>query len=150
LVARANVYLSVRPDANQVAGGQSKQLITRREVADLYNSRSRITRRLVERLRQMPGGYGQFRRLGLLGHPPGEPAWHSSPIDALLAALRPWSLKQVRTHFGRLQRDGFLTAIREHGNGPWRYRLPEELAAVSSPFRSLPRIERMAAGQVPA
>lgn len=161
MVARANVYLTIGSGRNQAAAGGRdddrnqpsgvcKQLITRREVADLGNTRSRTVRRLVEHLRHAPSGYERFRRLGLLGHPPGEPVWRSCSIDALLAALRPWSLKQVRTHFGRLQRDGFLTAVRDRGNGPWRYRLPEELATSSSPFRSLPRIERMAAGQVPA
>jgi hypothetical protein len=49
----------------------------------------------------------------------------------------------VRTHFDRLRRDKLITAERDHGNGPWRYELPEELTESPSPFNTLPPAQEL-------
>ena len=154
MVNRANVYLAARSgearrcgspllgrgydEVDHESGQPGKELVTRREVADLGNVRSGMVRRLVEYLHQGADGYQWYCRMGLVRRPPDRNAWSTATPASLAANLRPWSLKQVRTHFDRLRREGLITAEREHGNGPWRYELPEELTDASSPFRDLP------------
>ncbi len=120
-----------------------KELISRREVADLGNVRSRLVRQLVEWLKQGAGGYEWYCRMGLVHEPPDRDAWLTASVASLVANLRPWSVKQVRTHFDRLHRDGLITAEREHENGPWRYELPEEFSDSLNPFHDLPPVTQL-------
>jgi hypothetical protein len=83
--------------------------------------------------------------MGLIRRPQQRDAWRTLEIEALLGHLRPWSAKQVRTHFDQLHRTGMITAVREHSNGPWRYRLPEEFAMRSTAFSGLPNLQEIAA-----
>ena len=80
-----------------------------------------MVRRLVDYLRQGADGYEWYCRMGPGRRPPHRAAWDTASLDSLAANLRPWSVKQVRTHFDRLRRAGLITAEREVGNGPWRY-----------------------------
>lgn len=154
MVRRANVYLSVMLAANSDAqnfvgvdgadahsGRPPRELITRREVADLGNVHSRVVRRLITCLQRQPDGYEQFGRLGLVRRPPARDRWTSEPLESLVSCLRGWSVKQVRSHFDQLHRAGLISAERRQANGPWLYRLPEELTNRSMPFRALPTAE---------
>lgn len=159
MVNRANVYLAAKSgevrrcgspflgrehdEVDRENGRPGKELITRREVADLGNVRSGMVRRLVEYLHQGADGYEWYCRMGLVRRPPDRDAWSTASPASLAANVRPWSVKQVRTHFDRLRRDGLITAEQEHRNGPWRYELPEELIDASSPFHDLPPVARL-------
>jgi hypothetical protein len=160
MVGRANVYLTIKYGADQSPGnpfandddsihpdGRSvRELVTRREVSDLGNVRSRMVRRLVEFLLRQPDGYEHFLRLGFVRRPPDREVWRRAGVDDLIGYLRTWSAKQVRTHFEQLRRVGMITAEREHGNGAWQYALPEELRSRSSVFRGLPSAADLAGG----
>ncbi|MGO8752735.1 MAG: hypothetical protein ACLQNE_42885 [Thermoguttaceae bacterium] len=160
MVSRANLYTIVKYGADRdglspfpadgpdgrfdIRGDRPpRELITRRELADLGNLRSRAVRRLVEYLQQRPDGYERFGRMGLVRHPPRRDDWARASRGSLTSRLRPWSVKQVRTHFDQLRRAGLVTAERDQANGPWHYRLPEELAGSSSIFRRLPTAEAL-------
>ncbi|MCY2994715.1 MAG: hypothetical protein NTY19_43670 [Planctomycetota bacterium] len=159
MVGRANVYLAARSgeihrNGTPLPGGEfdhihdddehpRKELITRREVADLGNVESGLVRRLVTYLHQDVNGYEWYRRMGTARRPPNRSAWLASPVDLLAANLLGWSVKRVRSHFDRLQRDGLIAAERDHGNGPWRYALPEELSDASFPFHRFPQLTRL-------
>ena len=157
MVDRANVYLAVKYGAgsNNPFGSDDstmnqgerpgRELVTRREVSDLGNIRSRMVRQLIVFLHRQPGGYDSFRRMGLVRRPPERDVWQRAEVNGLIGCLRPWSSKQVRTHFEQLCRAGMITAERERGNGPWRYRLPENLTVRSNVFGGLPRIQAPAA-----
>jgi hypothetical protein len=158
MVSRANVYMSVKfgdysdsrnpfresgEESDPVANRSGRELITRREVADLGNVHSRLVRRLIEFLRRRPDGYKRFLAMGVVRRPPNRNAWRAVDIDELIGYLRRWSAKQVRTHFGRLCSAGMISAERDHGNGPWRYVLPEELNGQRSVFRGLPTAQEL-------
>ena len=157
MVRRANVFLAVKygggsgnPFSDGVlAEGNAprppRELVTRREVSDLGNIRSRMVRRLVEFLQRQPDGHECFRRMGLVRRPPDRNAWRQADVNALIACLRPWTYKQVRTHFDLLRRAGMLTADREQSNGPWRYELPEELTNRPTAFEGLPSVQEITA-----
>lgn len=155
MVSRANVYMAIRSghvhrhghlllgldeDAQDDGEGARQEHITRREVADLGNVRSGMIHRMLDHLHQGDDGCEWYCRMGLVRRPTDPNAWPTASVDSLVANLRSWSVKQVRTHFDRLRRDGLITAERDHGNGPWRYELPEELTDASCPFRSLPPV----------
>ena len=158
MVSRANVYMDVRRTvgSNNPFGGSAmpaddsqrppRELVTRKEVADLGNTRSRTVRQMIVFLKRQPDGYQRFRRMGLARRPPDQEAWRGAEVEALIAYLRPWSVKQVRTHFEQLRRTGMIAAEREHTNGPWRYKLPEELGRRSSAFAWLPGVQEITAG----
>jgi hypothetical protein len=152
MVARANVYLQLKiselnADDNpfrvsgfgmplRSQGGQG--LVTRREIADLGNVRSRLVRQLVEYIRRRSDGYERFHRMGLVRQPLPRAHWHGNDIATLIDCLRPWTAKQVRTHFDQLRRDGMLAAERQTPNGPWMYTLPEELLGQHRAYSRLP------------
>lgn len=160
MLNRANVYLEVKygPDLADRNPFQTdddfrsqgdrerpgRPLVTRREIADLGNVRSGMVRRLIGYLQRRNGGYQLFGRLGLVRRPPGEGDWASGPTERLASILRPWTVKQTRTSFGRLHRLGLITAERDPPNGPWRYMLPEEFTGVLNPYRHLPPADRLA------
>ena len=157
MVSRANVYMAVKygtGNDNPFDGDYSamdrgeragRELVTRREVSDLGNIRSRMVRQLIEFLLRQPDGYERFRRMGFVRRPPERNAWQRVGINALVTYLRPWSAKQLRTHFEQLRRASVITAERKHGNGPWQYTLPENLTVRSNAFGGLPRIQAPAA-----
>jgi hypothetical protein len=150
MAGRANVFLAVKcgvGSSNPFASGDPvvddaqrppRELVTRREVSDLGNVRSRMVWQLVEFLQSQPDGFERFCRMGLVRRPPDHEAWRRAEVGDLVACLRSWSAKQVRTHFDLLCRTGMLTAEWEHPNGPWRYGLPEELTIRSTAFGGLP------------
>lgn len=151
MVSRANVYLSVKCGAaqegrspfpagpNDIQGERPpRELITRREIADIGHIHSGIVRRLIAFLQHQADGYERFRRMGLVRRPPEREAWRGAEVDTLIPCLRPWSSKQVRTHFDELRRSGMITAEREDANGPWRYALPEELRHRGGSYHWLP------------
>jgi len=156
MVSRANVYLGVKygndssernpfyePEQShlrQTADARTPlPLITRREIADLGNTRSGVVRRFIEYLKRVDDGYDRYARLGLSADTPDPSIWRQLPVASLASLLRSWSVKQVRTHFDRLQQSGLIEAERLQANGPWLYALPEELAATGNGFRQLPR-----------
>ena len=161
MVDRANIFLRAKyaePHAQDnpfnVDGADSppgsatnRDLITRREIADLGNVRSRLIRQLVEFMRRRNDGYERFRRMGLVRHPPPRDLWRNVDAAVLANCLRPWTAKQVRTHFDQLRRSGMITAEREVANGPWRYALPEELEGRRGAYRRLPTAAELIARQ---
>jgi hypothetical protein len=161
MVNRANAFLQAKyaepyaqdnpfntDGADSPPGNRAnRELITRREVADLGNIRSRLVRRLVEFVRRRTDGYQRFRRMGLVRQPPPRDRWPNADTAALVNCLRPWSAKQVRAHFDQLRRNGLITAERETANGPWRYALPEELQSRHGGYRRLPTAAELAVRQ---
>ncbi|NLF71273.1 MAG: hypothetical protein GX575_19760 [Candidatus Anammoximicrobium sp.] len=162
MINRANVYLSVRYGHSQNSlteaevekldyldkyGGHParRDLITRRELADIGNVRSVTVIGLVEQLQRSRRGRDSFLRMGIVDAQVSERVWRRSSARELARRLRPWSAKQVRAHFDRLRRDGLITAERDSANGPWRFAVPEGIADGSSPFADLPTAEQLAA-----
>jgi hypothetical protein len=154
MIDRANVYLGVKygddssafnpfytaaePPAWRSSETPAPQrLITRKEIADLGNTRSATVRRLIEFL-QRTNKYDVYGRMGFSGATPKRQNWQRRSVETLTAPLLTWSVKQVRTHFGQMQKSGLVVAERDQANGPWMYALPEELTQISSPFRDLP------------
>lgn len=146
MVQRANVYLKVRAakeaDQQPQLGSHDTppdRRITRRELADLGNVRGRTVRTLVQDLYAMgEQGLAGFKLLGTNRRLRDTDTWPASVPEALAGLLLEWSVKQVRTHFGRLHDDGFITGSRSSDNQPWVYQLPEALEFSDSPFKSLP------------
>lgn len=162
MLSRANVYLNVKygheyAQSNPLRAtefeyecleqkkSRDRELITRRELADLGNVNSATVRKLVEFLQTVADGYDQFEKLGLARRPPLKSEWKQLPSQSLAQLLRPWSIKQIRTRFDILRRQGLITAERDHANGPWRYDLPEELSAGGSMFADLPSAQELQA-----
>ena len=114
-----------------------------REIADLGNTRSGTVRRLVEYVSRLRDGYDLFVKMGLTRGAPNRNDWSARSADDLTRMLRPWSAKQVRTHFDRLRQANLITAERDPTNGPWRYALPEQFCGIDSPFRHLPSPEEL-------
>jgi len=159
MVNRANVYLAAKwhsyddflapsgsdDPAYESAGERPpRELITRREIADLGNLGSRVLRRLVASVVGRQDGYEHFTRLGLVRHPPARDHWSAETPERLTRLLRSWTAKQVRLHFGKLHREGMISAERRQANGPRYYQLPEELINRSSGFRGLPTAAQLA------
>ena len=163
MVNRANVFLQAKyaePNAQDnpfnvdgtdspPGSGANRDLITRCEVANLGNVHSRLIRQLVEFVRRRNDGYERFQRRGLMRRPPPRDGWRNVEAAALAECLRPWTAKQVRTHFDQLRRNGMITAERETANGPWRYALPEELQGRRDTHRRLPTTAELIARQPP-
>jgi len=162
MLSRANVYLKVKYGHDQELENplratafeyeclerqktRDRELITRRELADLGNVNSTTVRKLVEFLKTVSDGNDQFGKLGLVRRPPTKNEWRRLPPRSLIQLLRPWSTKQIRTHFDGLRRQGLITAERDHSNGPWRYELPEELSVNGSTFANLPSAQELEA-----
>ena len=155
MMNRANVYLAVkhsgdrgnpfwRPDDDGYRRSRESSLkrdaITRRELADLGNVRSRMLESLIEYLQRVDAGHAQYLRMGCVGEPIAEPNWRRSRPRELARRLKPWSIKQVRTRFDRLYQRGLITAERPQANGPIHYEIPEELSNVRSPYARLPSV----------
>lgn len=160
MINRVNVYLDVMYGPDQttenpfqadeyyesdraMAERRGRPLVTRREIADLGNTHSGTVRRLIEHLQRRRDGYELFRTMGLARRPPGPGDWTGFPASRLAGLLRPWTEKQTRTHFERLQKAGLITAERQPSNGPWRYLLPEEFSAAGAAFRDMPPVDEL-------
>jgi hypothetical protein len=100
-------------------------------------------------VRRRNDGYERFQRMGLMRRPPPRDRWRNVEAAAIAGCLRPWTAKQVRTHFDQLRRTGMITAEREAANGPWRYALPEELQGRRDAYRRLPTAAELIARQSP-
>mgnify|MGYP002626140986 CR=1 FL=1 len=158
MVNRANVYLAIKfgQDAEnpfppserdhrrlRQDGGCRGELVTRREIADLGNTNSKLVWELVVHLKQKEGGIDDCTKLGLIRRRPSVTHWRDSDARSLARQLRGWSAKQVRTQFERLHREGLITAERTADNGPWWYALPEQLTAAKPAFANLPDVGRV-------
>jgi hypothetical protein len=160
MLSRANVYLKIKYGHDYSANNplrateyeydnlersksRDRELITRRELADLGNINCATVLKLIEFLKTINDGYDQFGRLGLVRRLPPKSEWRRLPPKSLARLLRPWSMKQIRTHFDVLRRQGLITAERDQASGPWRYELPEELLANGSSFADLPTAQEL-------
>lgn len=155
MINRANVYLSVKSGSDRRnpfrvededgyrrsrSSSLKRDAITRRELADLGNVNSRLVVTLIDYLQNSGDGHARYRQLGCTGEPIPERNWKRLTARELARRLKSWSVKQVRTHFDRLQQRGLVTADRERANGPLRYQMPEELENVGSPYPQLPTV----------
>ncbi len=133
MMNRANVYLSVKLSGDRgnpfwVAdedgyprsreSSLKRDAITRRELADLGNVNSRLVLTLIDYLRRTEAGYARYFEMGSTGEPIQERNWQRLSARELARRLKGWSVKQVRTHFDRLQQRGLVTADRDRANGP--------------------------------
>ena len=158
MMNRANVYLSVKLSGDRgnpfwVAdedgyprsreSSLKRDAITRRELADLGNVNSRLVLTLIDYLRRTEAGYARYFEMGSTGEPIQERNWQRLSARELARRLKGWSVKQVRTHFDRLQQRGLVTAERDRANGPLYYQIPEELANVGSPYLQLPTVRTL-------
>lgn len=147
MVARANVYIKNR-DAieakpkppTEAPLASSDRRITRRELADLGNPSSHTIKELLAELHRMgPEGLDDFKKLGTKHGLHKEWQWPPTAPETLPNLLHEWSPKQVRTHFERLLKEGFITGSKTAGNQSWVYQLPEAMSKPDSPFKSLPK-----------
>jgi hypothetical protein len=158
MIRRANVYLSVKlgsdrrnpfriedDDGYRLSRSSSlkRDAITRRELADLGNVNSRLVVTLIEYLQRTETGYSGYLQMGCTRESIPERNWKRLPARELARRLKSWSVKQVRTHFDRLQQLGLVTAEREQANGPLHYEIPEELENVRSPYSQLPTVRSL-------
>ena len=158
MINRTNVYLSVKlgrdrgnpfrvADEDGYRRSRSNSLkrdaITRRELADLGNVNSRLVQSLIDYLQNADEGYARYLQMGCTGAPVPERNWKRVPARDLSRRLKGWSVKQVRTHFDRLQKRELVTAERERANGPLHYQFPEELENVGSPYSQLPTVRTL-------
>lgn len=146
MVQRANVY-SASCCGDPLRTTQSRH-VTRREIAELGNTRGRIVQELIEALLASDVGFEKFKTLGTSRKLDDRLEWPTRDTKTLADLLLGWSPKQVRTHFERLLAQGIITGFRSSNNQPWVYALPESLADAASPFRSLPK--NVLARQAPA
>ena len=167
MINRANIFLKLKDNAEFIYAHPSlcgyddpihrprrsrthQELVTRREIADLGNVRSRLIQQVVEFLRSARDGHDVFRRMGLVRRPPSERDFKRSETQTLTTMLRPWSQKQTRSHLDALHKAGLIDGEREPGNAPWQYRLPEALSTTLSSFRSLPPANELFAADGPS
>lgn len=160
MVNRANVFLELKqepefvhthpslsnfgdPIHRQRGSRTGHELVTRPEIADLGNIRSRLVREIVKYLRELPEGFENYTRMGLIRQSPPYSQFAETEIPRLTSILRSWSAKQVRTQFDALRKSGLISGEREAGNGPWQYRLPEQIELSASPFRCLPPVSEV-------
>jgi hypothetical protein len=160
MVRRTNVFLAMKTKSDEPkiartdAGtdeGQEQRTTTRREIADLGNTRGPTVKSLVEfLLRQGAEGLKKFCTIGTNRAIEKKEGWPSQDVQQLVRLLLPWGPKQVRTRFAHLQAQGLITAERAAANQPWIYRLPEALSSANSPFRSLPKPDDLERGAIAA
>ena len=165
MIRRANLYLkdrggvTVSPGAvDRGRGGltsiatprnESRETFRRapislRELADLGNVRSAMTRALISTALGTRD-VEVIQGLGLCKKVPGETDPASLREDEIARLLVAWTMKQVRKRFDRLRREGFVDAERiPPGNGAWVLHLPEALKPLPGEFQDLPTVERVA------
>jgi len=115
------------------------RMLTRTQLADLGNPRSRILKSFVEKL-LTDGNYAALQGLGVgVGHHEEHSRRSGVPNpESVISRLPTWSYKQVRTRFDRLHREGLLQAQRPRANGAMSYILPEEFQTARTQFAVLP------------
>lgn len=113
-------------------------VITRREVVDLGNPRSRTCKDLLQHVLVRYGFTNpELHVLGLTRKPDlARMVRLDLAINELRDCLITWTIKQVRTHFHRLYLDGLLTG--DKVDGRWKYRLPEALKTGRTNWTHLP------------
>ncbi len=103
MVTRSNVFLQAKySECNAednpfrangfglpLGSSSNRSIITRREIADLGNLRSRLVRQLVEYVRRRGDGYERFQRMGLLRQPPPRERWQTSAVATLIDQSAP-------------------------------------------------------------
>ena len=158
MVGRTNEYLRMlhceakAPTARSDDASYQPRQVTRKVLTDLGSIHSQAVRQLVRFLLKQTKGFQSFRKLGLLPGWPQESDWQAIQRDAankkpkeinrlpgvqkLLAALKPWTEKQVRTRFHRQYKDGTIDGDKK-GSGPWIYAVPETLIPGRSAFHNL-------------
>ncbi len=155
MIARANAYIksisgSAQNKPTPLAGrtGNTSTLqavdptnqhrsrpITRRELVDLGNARSDITKELVETLVQTDQR-GVLKQIGIRAQDSSRV--RQPEVSELLKSLPSWTYKMVRTRFDRLLSEGLIEIRKTCGNAAIEYVLPEELIQGRSPFSNLP------------
>src|SRR5581483_10591163 len=156
MVNRANAYLLMKAQEKEkklaradapVGAVEDERTITRREIADLGNTRGKTVERLLHfLLQQGPEGVRIFCSIGTTRVIKEQDGLPSREYRELAKLLLTWGPKQTRTRFAFLHSKGLITAEREAANQPWVYELPEALANATSPFRSLPEPEELERG----
>jgi hypothetical protein len=156
MVRRANAYLLMKAQekeskqarADAPAGViEDDRAITRREIADLGNTRGKTVEKLLDfLLQQGPVGVRIFGSIGTTRVIKEQGDLPSRDSRELAKLLLSWGPKQTRTRFAFLHSKGLITAEREAANKPWVYELPEALANAASPFRSLPKPDELERG----
>ena len=150
MVYRANAYMrAIHERQNSKRSGRRNDEqaaddvapITRPELADLGNPRSKSVRLVIEHL----GGHQQelrrkwLGRIGLIRGLSADWQWPDvDTVDQLRPLLLTWSPKQIITRFHPLHEQGLISAKRSPANGPWTYRLPAAFVPVRRPFSYLP------------
>ena len=110
MVRRANVYLEAMQWQSQASCSRETlsefsydtDQITRRELTDLGNVRSREVRSVIEYIQRLshPQRSQQLDRIGLVRELPEGWAWpESDALQAIRPYLRTWTPKQVISHF---------------------------------------------------
>ena len=98
MVSRSNAFLQAKYAETNVEGNPfrangyglplgnsgNRNLISRREIADLGNVRSRLVRQLVDYVRRRGDGYERFQRMGSLRQPPPRDCWQRTEIATLI------------------------------------------------------------------
>jgi hypothetical protein len=107
------------------------------------NVNSPLVLTLIDYLQNSDDGNASYVQMGCTGEPISERNWKRLPARELARRLKGWSVKQVRTHFDRLQQRGLVTVARERANGPLHYQMPEELENVGSPYSQLPTLRSL-------
>lgn len=137
MVGRANAYLRSRGTGGEVPPSE----ITRAELVDLGDPGGDRVAELLRALLDAPDGFDAFRGVGTTRDVGRD--WPTREVTRLAALLLPWSLKQVRTTFERLTREGLISARRLTNNQPYRYLLPDRLRPRHSPFWLLPTADEL-------
>lgn len=166
MVARANAYLwtksgnvAVKPARLGGRAGSTSTLqegrsgtaerprhITRRELVDLGNPNSSVTKRLIERLVQR-GDSEVLKQIGVETTGRSRDSPHTRPPNAseLIRSMTTWTYKMVRTRFDRLQSEGLIEARKAADNAALEYLVPEDLVNGRSLFAHLPDPEEVKA-----
>jgi hypothetical protein len=158
MIERANLWLETQslgttnPRALGARQGNSSNVgdrsqsgnprsLSRTVVADLGNIRSKFLKDLVNDV-VTTNDEKQLARLTRLGLTGPETLVNcpdaNSKVNRILGQIPIWSYKQVRTRFGRLEREGLIEATKHESNNPCNYILPLELMTQRSRFAALP------------
>ena len=164
MVHRANAYLLMRSSAGEnrtplngrpvdsprnVANAEpSNRLITLADIADLGRPSSNRAKELISYVHREQGIKGLVS-LGLTSPLSRLDGWQNADEKTIAECLIVWSLKQARTRFFQLHRQGEITAIRPVRNGPWQYQIPYDFAPGRSLFAGLPSPEAINPPKIP-
>jgi hypothetical protein len=171
MVWRGNLYSEMRADRLKApkmtvridespAGSvtEASEEITRLELVDLGDVKSRVVREIIEYLaaeytddttEQSEAGLKPTTRrgwlivIGLVRELPDGWQWpEEDVVETIRRLLVKWTPKLVRTRFHPLRVAGVITGERKFGNAPWVYRLPESFTPAAA-FSWLPSPEEV-------